>query len=212
MDVNTFHDRDEQFNCIQCDFQGTSKLQIKKHIDVRHTRKNMNMGEIIECKYCGKQFKERANFMLHRKSEHPRTVAGCRNLSEGKCNFSEESCWWSHSKQQNIDSEGIECFICSESFGNRPDLMTHRKKEHPKIVQQCNLFRQNKCMFKNDLCWYSHDVKINNENIHEMEVESEDEVEIETEKEGEFMSVFRKTVRNPKPPLQKQQKRKQKME
>ena len=91
--------------------------------------------------------------------------------------------------------------------------MTHRKKEHPKVVQQCNLFKQKKCMFKNDSCWYTH-IETNSENIHEMEVEreTEEDVEIENEKEDEFIPVFRKTMRNPKPPIKKQQKRKQKMD
>ena len=35
-------------------------------------------------------------------------------------------------------------------------MMRHRKREHIEIVKPCFQFSQNKCRFKDELCWYKH--------------------------------------------------------
>ena len=91
--------------------------------------------------------------MKHRKESHIRAVGPCEKFAEGNCNFNPESCWWNHA--ENI-SENIQCFICNQTFDNKIDMMGHRKKNHPSIIQRCSKFERGECRFQKDYCWFIH--------------------------------------------------------
>ena len=67
------------------------------------------MGESLKCKTCGKEVKTKSELMVHRKREHPNTVAPCKNYLIGRCDFRDESCWWNH--REGVNSK-IECYFC----------------------------------------------------------------------------------------------------
>ena len=198
-------DKEGDFSCYDCAFQGTSKSQLIKHRKLKHERTDASAESSVECKYCGKKFNEKQQFMNHRKSEHPGTVAVCRNNAAGKCDYSAEACWWSHVEQQKKHPEMINCFICNKIFKSRAEMMIHRKKNHPKVVRPCDMFLKKNCRFRDDSCWFLHasesDDKIENEEV-------DDDVIIEEQKD---QSVFQKLSLNLKPPF-KNPLKKQKME
>ena len=68
-------------------------------------------------------------------------------------------------------------------------MMMHRKKDHKAVVKKCNLFEENKCGFKEEVCWYNHDEKV-----------SEEDVDLDENKLSQE-SVFQKVQQNLDPPI-----------
>ena len=136
---------DEQFNCNDCDFQGTTGMQLKKHFMLKHTVKSDGP---IKCRVCGEGFDVKWKLMNHRKDQHMASVGHCRNYNERKCYYSATMCWWKHEDNQTGSGDNINCYVCNESFGTKMELMIHRKKEHGSIVRQCSEFIQNNCRFQ----------------------------------------------------------------
>ena len=125
--------REEQFNCYDCDYQGTSSAQLKKHISLRHSANGERQDSAIQCKICGDKFSEKWHLMSHRKAQHISNVAPCKNEKVGKCSYSAEKCWWNHDLSQDLSNENIKCFICNEKFESKADMMSHRKKKTCKL-------------------------------------------------------------------------------
>ena len=171
-------------------------MHLIKHINLKHARQGAEMESIIECKYCGEKFDEKRKFMSHRKSEHPGTVAFCRNNALEKCYFSAEACWWSHSKEKSNDSKKITCYICAKAFNSRAEMMVHRKMNHLKVVRQCELFMKNNCTFNDSSCWFLHGTENNEKEENEVIVEKEFNT-----------SGFWKTPLDPKPPFKNPSKK-----
>ena len=136
----------QEFNCLECDYQGTKQEELSKHIRTKHTSQVS-----MKCRNCEKQFDSKPSLMIHRKTEHLSTVALCRNNLARKCSFTAHLCWWKHSEEQAQD---IECYFCENSFESRTSVMMHRKRIHPKTVKPCTQFLLSKCSFKEDTCWF----------------------------------------------------------
>ena len=132
--------RDVQYNCTKCFFQGTNKEELSKHIEIKH----MVEGS-IKCRTCGEHFNTKSNLMNHRKDKHLNTVAHCRNNLKGTCSYPSRMCWWNHADPNigmDVDGDAIECFICSKTFQCKGSMMIHRKKDHKTVVRKCNLFEE----------------------------------------------------------------------
>ena len=205
--INTKHDNqntpiisqtEDEFNCNDCDFQTTSETYLKKHIEIKH---------LIKCKLCEGEFKDKKTFMQHRKKEHYSSVAPCNKFAENSCPFVEDTCWWSH-KAREISSEKLHCFICGKSFNSKMELMRHRKKEHLHLVKECTKYKNGKCGFQNDFCWFKHtlDIDQDRKNVNEESIEDEMEIENEDEKSTANNLVFHGVQRKPKPPLEETNK------
>ena len=198
----TAEKEEEEFNCHDCAFQGNSMSQLIRHQQLKHGRGQVNESR-IECKYCGKQFSEKHAFMIHRKSEHIRTVAQCKNNAVGRCSFVANECWWNHTEQQEFNSEKISCYICDQVFSSRFDMMMHRKNNHPNVIRTCDRFKDNNCRFREESCWFSHTNVDNKRSESKIDVEEDDDDEDIMEERQPRQSVFRKTSVNLKPPNKK---------
>ena len=44
---------EKEYNCIDCDFQGSSKMHLQKQTDIKHREKGA-----IKCRVCNEQFIE----------------------------------------------------------------------------------------------------------------------------------------------------------
>ena len=117
----------EEFNCLECHFQGSEEIQLSKHVELKHR---------VQCRNCEKSFKTKPHFMEHRKTEHYSLVAHCRKGLE--CTYLEKG-WWKHGR--NGESFVIECYFCDQSFPTRGEVMIHRKTKHAKTVKSCNKFK-----------------------------------------------------------------------
>ena len=187
-------EKESQFNCPDCFFQGTRQMELNKHINLKHKSAGRDDGT-LNCRNCGESFSSKWNLMNHRKNKHAETVAYCRNNLEGKCTYADNMCWWSHDKK---DIGSNKCYFCSQTFESRMQLMNHRKKEHYQAVQHCNQFRQNNCRFKDTACWFKH----------EIETESNDDANSSDKDMNEEVSnlVFQKVSENLEPPIKNMNK------
>ena len=60
------------------------------------------------CKICDKTYKHITDFMRHRKCAHYHLVPQCFNMSQGKCIFGDEQCWFKHERnEQDHNNENI---------------------------------------------------------------------------------------------------------
>ena len=168
---------EKEFNCNDCDYQGSTQRDLEKHIYIKHTMTNK-----INCRICGEEFTEKRNLMHHRKKKHIETVAPCRKKIEGQCDYSDEMCWWSHVEKTGQDHA---CYICGKTFIDKNSMMKHRKIEHRNIVKECSEFIKNNCRFQEAACWFKHSIDTSNDGVNESNI-------------GQ---VFQKASENLKPPI-----------
>ena len=126
---------------------------------------------------------------------HLSTIAVCRKNLEGKCDYLDDMCWWNHNAR-DFNSDQICCYVCNHVFGNRTDMMKHRKQEHPEMVMPCRKFQNNSCYFQDAACWYIHEKK-KEDNFHYAHSE-EEAMDVD--------SVFQNVSENLEPPLSTNQK------
>ena len=107
--------RESEFNCRECDFQATKEIELNKHMNLKHRIPGNVINGTIKCRNCVEQFTSKWNLMTHRKYIHLQTVAMCRNKLEGKCDYSDEMCWWNHNDNKS-NSAPTNCYVCSEVF------------------------------------------------------------------------------------------------
>ena len=187
----------EEYNCTECDFQGTTDIQLRKHVNLKHTSRGHD-NTIIECRICGEGFDVKWKLMKHRKIKHITSVAPCKNYIEEKCNFTALMCWWNHEEKQIGQKEDIDCFVCNETFQSKPELMTHRKKNHSEIIRQCIQFSQNNCRYEEESCWYKHAIE---QRDNEMKNEGNN---IDEDSDSDFQEASMKK----KPPIPQQKLKK----
>ena len=173
---------EDEFNCEDCDFQGTNEEHLKKHFRLKHE---------ITCRNCNEQFKEKRMLMIHRKQKHPNSVAPCRKYIIGDCTFTSESCFWSHENKEN-GSQSISCYICDKTFQNKHQVMNHRKLSHPTYIEPCVKYMKEECPFQSKFCWFKHTDK---------HTETSEEENVATDND----SVFQEATKIPKPPLKPQE-------
>ena len=116
----------------------------------------------IKCRPCGIKFKDNNELKVHRWKEHP-THRPCKNFVEGNCDYGKR-CGFNHVKIKETESI---CWTCGKIFTSRPDLMLHRKEQHPETLQTCNKLKyEGHCSRSNQECWNLHDVEEHDTNNH----------------------------------------------
>ena len=63
------------------------------------------------------------------------------------------------------DENSIACNFCENTFGNKGDLMTHKKAEHSVVVKNCWHFAAGTCPFREQKCRFIHST--NDSNLNE---------------------------------------------
>ena len=141
---NIVKSKEIEYNCMECDYQGNTEYQLKKHQQLKHEPVTKTL-----CRICGEEFGEKWNLMVHRKQIHLTSVAQCKRNLEGKCYFSSTFCWWNHDNipVQEFANGNIEnniarfhCYICDKVFNNKTDIMEHKKSDHRGSVKVCTNF------------------------------------------------------------------------
>ena len=114
-----------QWNCDNCDFQGSTRAILLKPLQERPSSKQAPEARIRTSWYP----RSYHDLMSHRKEVHPSNQI-CRYYIKGECNFSADECWYAHKDQTNISQEissSKECFVYKNSFPTKYDLMEHKK-------------------------------------------------------------------------------------
>ena len=87
--------------------------------------------EEFKCQKCDFQGSSNYSLKKHLKSEH------MQRCEKEKIQYSCHKC-------------GKQC----ESYGK---LMIHMKEEHVSLTKACSFFREGKCVFEKDICWFKHE-------------------------------------------------------
>ena len=208
---------EEEFNCLQCCFQGTSSSELRKHIIVKHMinctdcdfycnnkrdfenhKLLIHAKNCIRCRICGESFDHKSSMMNHRKIKHIQTVANCAKKINGECRFSSQKCWWNHEFNLEIENKSedqFKCFTCNETFNSKGRMMLHKKEKHGHLVRSCIDHIDNKCTFNDKSCWFRHDEAF-------LEQTKEDSIKDDKEEdETKQISVFRQVLENLEPPI-----------
>ena len=194
------HTLEKNFNCSRCEFKGITSSEISRHIELIHEGKSVSGTHIqkehqaqdsFRCRACGEDFRFKGKLMDHRKIEHPKTVACCRKYMKNECLFSDVKCWWIHDAKLESEKRGeiFKCYICGDTFGQKGQMMVHKKSKHEELTKYCNLFLDEKCRFKDETCWYRHKDK------------QKDNSKENTVKNVTENSVFQEVHENLKPPI-----------
>ena len=124
-------------------------------------------------------------FIEHKKRVHIKNVASCWNFSAGKCEFGDESCWFSHSK--NLDN--FKCNICGHVFKTKNESHYHQKRMHVSSIPQCKNASQKACSYGADKCWFQH-----NETEDQEKYENQNQNQEITEKLFNMMEKFTERI------------------
>ena len=148
---------DVEFNCHECDFQGTEKSQLEKHINWKHT--------LAKCDVCEFKGGNRIILEKHKKLVHERKVLDecktCGQLDNKKSQVKE------HNSNSQPTLEEIICRICGEQFMEKRNCMLHRKAKHIESVAVCKNSVEGKCVFSSEICFWKH--KPDNMNVNSIE-------------------------------------------
>ena len=148
---------DVEFNCHECDFQGTEKSQLEKHINWKHT--------LAKCDVCEFKGGNRIILEKHKKLVHERKVLDecktCGQLDNKKSQVKE------HNSNSQPTLKAIICRICGEQFMEKRNFMLHRKAKHIESVAVCKNSVEGKCVFSSEICFWKH--KPDNMNVNSIE-------------------------------------------
>ena len=91
-----------------------------------HDQTNDSKGSLFpqilkefKCSFCEQIFKNKSDFMQHRKHEHPKYVSECRENQNGSCKF-DETCWYQHKDRFSYENESHQS---PEKFERLFDMM-----------------------------------------------------------------------------------------
>ena len=65
-----------------------------------------------------------------------------------------------HTLKALKEDEEIRCRNCGESFIGKRNLLVHRKQAHMSTVAYCKNFKENRCTFSSDKCYWNHTEKV----------------------------------------------------
>ena len=145
----------QQFNCIDCDFQGSSQIILNKHRNLRHKKAGDQEETTFKCDECSEQFSVQWNLNNHKRDVHG-VKENCVHFERGKCRFPTNICWKKHAKPEAIaqirSENSVKCYDCNETFTRVREMVLHRKNNHPEKVKLCR--DKEKCQQKP--CGFMH--------------------------------------------------------
>ena len=67
-----------------------------------------------------------------------------------------------HRLESDRTEDVFNCKYCGEQFGEKWNLMYHRKLKHLNTVASCQKNKENKCRHSSEMCWWNHDAPNSN--------------------------------------------------
>ena len=203
----------KHFNCDQCDFQGSSKIILIKHKNLKHRTEHDQEEGTFRCTECAAQFSSNWNMNNHIRDEHSKTRP-CQFFREGRCRFPENECWNKHEKEVQKKSpnatekgNGFPCFDCEQSFKSRYVMMEHRSKQHKEKMKMCK--NAENCTFTK--CWFRHSTNATKSKPNEVDTNQEwldeeldneiEHLENENKELNNESEDFQEDPTEPNPPL-----------
>lgn len=125
------------YKCKSCDTFFKTLKDMRLHLEVTHTSKNLDKRESMQCNVCKKIFSTISNLRKHVKTFHESSP---RPEAEYKCLTNS----WINTK--NLDKhENARCNVCKKIFSTRGNLSKHFKISHSSGVKLEPDFKCFKC-------------------------------------------------------------------
>ena len=163
--TQTYPQNDIDLNCGVCVAQYSSEEDLWVHMDIDHDVQKQDASQKFKCKNCEYTFGNSNDLKYHMKEKHEGCVEPCKFFARGVCYFTEETCWYSHMVNSNINNPNVnlKCKYCGEQFTHKHELMSHRRLHHEEKIAACKEYETGKCKYGN-ICWFKH--RENDENIN----------------------------------------------
>ena len=73
----------------------------------RHDLKSQQLqaNKEVDCNKCSLKFESNQDMMMHAKKMHEMSVQRCRNYLQGTCEFTEDTCWYRHKDEKDVDEQ-----------------------------------------------------------------------------------------------------------
>ena len=128
---------DYKFKCDICDLPFAKECRLKKHKDVVHEKKSLN----LICDTCGLVCKTKTHFDKHLKANHAGSLITDKDINKkcDKCQeeFNEPLVFEDHLKQCLDDKKSFKCKYCDLHWVSHLSLEMHIVLSHQKINHVC---------------------------------------------------------------------------
>ena len=121
--AHMFEHTDSELVCDHCNKCFKAPSALKRHVQLAHLAKGLPVIKNHICETCGKSFKWRRDFFLHKlvhTGEKPHSCETC-----GKC-FARKDALALH-KQRHNDVKVYNCSLCPKSFTTKTYLVRHKR-------------------------------------------------------------------------------------
>ena len=106
----------------------------------------------FKCRECKYQAKDSEDLKKHLRNEHVnKQILNCTRCQNSCSEVNENK---EHSKTLYQMEGTLKCKICGTEFLTKPQLMRHRKLEHPNTVAPCKKYLVGQCDY--EFCWWIH--------------------------------------------------------
>ena len=144
-------DEDFTFPCQLCIYNADNEFDLRIHIDYAHDVDGGIFSKIT-CTICKKKFETKHHLMCHVRTKHVGTLPNCKNYQNGKCKFTDASCWFPHKMNGAVL---FKCRYCDDTYHSKSEGMKHQKNIHEEKIQICKMHLKHSCRFRHN-CWYTH--------------------------------------------------------
>ena len=163
----------KDFRCETCREQFGSKAEMEVHSSSEHEDPVKDCeGESwkVVKKKKFKQFKEVEVIQKPFKShDEDKDIYDC-----DQCNKSFPKMFQLRKHNTNWH-EPLNCYICKTNVQSKKEMMRHKEAVHKMKILECKYFSEGNCRDSQEECIYSHDIKKNENNLHNRSVNKERE-------------------------------------
>ena len=193
--IDTSCDFDQDYNCVECDFEASCKEELSWHMNANHgwpppsDDSEQEYDKQYICNLCGEVLDTKKSLMYHRKEMHVEEVILCSFFVEGNCDFDTDTCWYIHDKKK-AQLQEFKCNLCGKVFKTKYKKINHKKENHPESVPECKDFKSGSCRFEKEKCWYKHSKDSVNNQIEPNIMQSNDNNQDMIKRLFDMMEVF----------------------
>ncbi|XP_063705296.1 gastrula zinc finger protein XlCGF26.1-like [Culicoides brevitarsis] len=118
--------------CNECGMTFMHKHILQNHIKYVH----LKIG--LVCDLCGKHFKSKFDYQLHRRNAHGEEGPAREQCPICKNWYSNEKAVREHIRYLHERTEKIRCTICGEELSSKQSLRSHTKLKHQEKMHRCS--------------------------------------------------------------------------
>ena len=156
------------FKCIECNFEGSSKEELKWHMHKNHGwPDNLNLDEMDisllstdprNCERCDYEAEDMYDLDGHTWDVHDDNIPCdlCDNTFYTKRDLRKHIIEEHTKDNEKGLTNSLPCKFCKQVFNSKGVLMEHSKREHSERVSVCWNYASGDCVYGSEKCWFDH--------------------------------------------------------